>query len=72
MGEECAETSDLKTLTKQFNLFKDELTTALAEIDTVLNSRPLSYVSGEDMEEPITPCCWSSNSEFARRLRLHL
>ena len=56
MGEECTETfSDLKTLTKQFNLFKDELTTALAEIDTVLNSRPLSYVSGEDMEEPITP-----------------
>ena len=33
----------------------DELTTALAEIEAVLNSRPLSYVSGEDVEEPITP-----------------
>ena len=33
----------------------DELTTALAEIEAVLNSRPLSYVSGEDREEPITP-----------------
>eukprot|EP00731_Ephydatia_muelleri_P026680 Em0018g780a len=26
-----------------------------AEIEAVLNSRPLSYVSGDDMEEPITP-----------------
>ena len=31
----------------------DELTTALAEIEAVLNSRPLSYVSDKDMEEPI-------------------
>lgn len=33
----------------------DELTTALAEIEAVLNSRPLSYVSAEDLDEPITP-----------------
>ena len=33
----------------------DELTTALSEIEAVLNSRPLSYVSGEDIKEPITP-----------------
>lgn len=32
----------------------DELTTALAEIEAVLNSRPLSYVSAEDREEHIT------------------
>ena len=27
----------------------------LAEIEAVLNSRPLSYVPSEDIEEPITP-----------------
>lgn len=33
----------------------EELNTALAEIEAVLNSRPLGYYSGEDTEEPITP-----------------
>ena len=33
----------------------DELTTALARIEAVINSRPLTYISGEDTEEPITP-----------------
>lgn len=28
---------------------------ALAEIEVVVNSRPLSYVSGEDIEKPIIP-----------------
>ncbi len=33
----------------------DELVTVLAEIDSVINSRPLTYVSAGDMEEPLTP-----------------
>ena len=33
----------------------EELQTALVEIETTLNSRPLTYVSIEDMEEPLTP-----------------
>jgi len=37
----------------QFSL--DELVTALAEIESVINSRPLTYVSADDMEEPLTP-----------------
>lgn len=33
----------------------DELITALAEIEVVINSRPLSYISASDLEEPLTP-----------------
>ena len=33
----------------------DELLTALAKIESVINSRPLSYVSANDLEEPLTP-----------------
>ena len=33
----------------------DELVTALAEIEFVINSRPLTYVSADDVEEPLTP-----------------
>eukprot|EP00731_Ephydatia_muelleri_P014947 Em0008g667a len=33
----------------------DELHTAVVEIEAVINSRPLSYVSSADFEEPLTP-----------------
>jgi len=33
----------------------DELITAITEVEGILNSRPLSYVSTEDFEEPLTP-----------------
>ena len=33
----------------------DELLTLVIEVEAVLNSRPLSYVSSEDVEEPLTP-----------------
>ena len=32
-----------------------ESITALTEIEMIVNSRPLSYVSSEDVEEPLTP-----------------
>ena len=34
---------------------RDELLTAVVEIEAVINSRPLSYVSATDIEEPLTP-----------------
>ena len=33
----------------------DELLTVVTEVEAVLNSRPLTYVSSEDVEEPLTP-----------------
>ena len=33
----------------------DELLTVVTEVEGVLNSRPLTYVSSEDVEEPLTP-----------------
>ena len=39
----------------QAKLSHDELLTALVEVEMVLNSRPLTVVSTEDLEEPLTP-----------------
>ena len=33
----------------------DELLTAVVEVECVQNSRPLTYVSSDDTEEPLTP-----------------
>ena len=33
----------------------DELMTTLVEVEATLNSRPISYLSSEDFEEPLTP-----------------
>ena len=33
----------------------DELLTALSEVEMIVNSRPLSYLSIEDIEELLTP-----------------
>ena len=39
----------------QARITYDELVTTIAEVEMILNSRPLSYVSTEDLEEPLTP-----------------
>ena len=38
----------------QAKLSHDELLTALIEIDMVLNSRPLTYISADDLDELLT------------------
>jgi hypothetical protein len=45
----------LKKIVGQAKLSYDELLTALTEVEMVLNSRPLTYVSANDLEEPLTP-----------------
>ena len=42
----------------------DELTTILVEVEAVLNSRPLTYLYSDDVEEPLTP----SHLVIGRRL----
>ena len=42
----------------------EELLTALAEVEFILNSRPLTYVKSSDFEEPLTP----SHLMYGRRI----
>ena len=45
----------LKKTIGKVKLTYDELLTALTEVEMILNCRPLSYISTEDIEEPLTP-----------------
>ena len=45
----------LKKTVGRKSLTHDELLTLVTEVEAVLNSRPISYVSSEDTEEPLTP-----------------
>ncbi len=45
----------LRKIVGQARLTYDELLTAIVEVEAVLNSCPLSYVSMDDIEEPLTP-----------------
>ena len=45
----------LKKMTGRARLSLDELHTALVEVESIVNSRPLTYVAASDWEEPITP-----------------
>ena len=46
----------LKKLIGRGRLNLDELNTLIIEIEGVINSRPISYVTSDDSEEPLTPC----------------
>ena len=45
----------LKKMLGLAHLSYDELITALVEVEMVLNSRPLTVVSADDLEDPLTP-----------------
>ena len=45
----------LRKMIGRASFTRDELLTAVVEIEAVINSRPLSYVSATDVKEPLTP-----------------
>ena len=45
----------LKKVVGRSALTYDELVTLVVEVEAVLNSRPLTYISMDDLEEPLTP-----------------
>ena len=45
----------LKKVIGRARLTSEELLTLVMEVETILNSRPLSYVTQEDLDEPISP-----------------
>ena len=45
----------LRKIVGRAHFTRDELLTAVVEIEGVINSRPLSYVSSSDLDEPLTP-----------------
>ena len=45
----------LRKMVGQAKLTLDELHTAIVKIESITNSRPLSYMMSSDLEEPLTP-----------------
>ena len=45
----------LKKMIGRARLTYDELLTVVTEVESILNSRPLSYISCDDLDEPLTP-----------------
>ena len=44
-----------KKIIGQARLLYNELPTAITEVEMIINSRSLSYVSGDDIESPLSP-----------------
>ena len=45
----------LKKIVGQGKLSYEELLTVIIEVEGIVNSRPILYVSSSDLEEPLTP-----------------
>ena len=45
----------LRKIIGQAKLSYDELLTAVMEVEAIINSRPLSYLTPDDLDEPLTP-----------------
>ena len=45
----------LRKTTGSARLTYDELLTSVTEVEMILNSRPLTYLSADEVEEPLTP-----------------
>ena len=45
----------LRKIIGQAKFSFDELLTAVSEVEAIVNSLPLSYVTSDDLEEPLIP-----------------
>ena len=45
----------LRKIVGQASLTHDELLTAVVEVESVLNSRPLLYITSDNLDQPLTP-----------------
>jgi len=45
----------LRKIVSQARFSYDEMHTAIVEIEGIINSPPISYLSSDDMEKPLTP-----------------
>ena len=45
----------LRKVVGRARLYYNDLSTVLVEVEAVINSRPLTYISAEDLDEPLTP-----------------
>ena len=62
----------LRKALRNAKLDYDELHTVLVEIESTLNSRPLTYVSSDELDEPITPSLWWLAEELILYRLFHL
>ena len=56
----------LRQILGQAKLSEDELLTAITDVEMVINSRPLSYMSADDIEDTFTLDGWSEADECSR------
>ena len=56
----------LKRTIGNAKLSHEELSTIVTEVELILTSRPLTYVSTEDLEEPLTPSHLITGRRFSR------
>ena len=54
----------LRKLVGQAKFFYEELLTGVTEVEAILNSRPLTYLTTDDLDEPVTPSHYDIGGTF--------
>ena len=54
----------LRKMVGQARLSYDEMHTAIVEVEAVINSRPLTFLNAEDIEQPLTLSHFCAKGDF--------